>query len=167
MKKKLVAAFVALAMPIAMANPAAAADKQVAGLQKEANEQKTNEAKAKEMTEALEVIESIPDEVLLQGDEATREWLQNDPKAQEATQEASALGCTASILSLIGGNMIVAGKLLKIKRLIQDLGGVVSAVRHMAGAGFNYEKLKHGGGAIFTLASELFGIEGVRTQCFN
>jgi whole genome shotgun sequence assembly, scaffold_89 len=170
MKKKLISALLALTIPVAMVNPAAAADKQVVEAQKEFNNQNLDQSlkpKAEDMEQALELIESIPDDVLLRGDKATQEWLENDPKAQEMTEEANFWLCAAAIGSMIASNVVGAGKLLKIKRLIKDLGGVVEAVKVMWGASFSYEKMQAAGGALGALASEFFGIDSVRHNCFG
>mgnify|MGYP000850641693 FL=1 len=173
-KKRLVTALVALTIPAAMVNPIAAADQNVAKAQKEVTEEANTKnldpalkSDAEDMEQALEVIESIPDDVLLKGDAATKEWLESNQKVNELNQEASVWGCAAAIAGLIGGNLIAAGKLLKIKRLIKSLGGAYEAARIMWGASFKYEKMIAAGGALGALASEFFGITQVRQQCFE
>ena len=99
-KKRLVTALVALTIPAAMVNPIAAADKNVAKAQKEVTEEANTKnldpalkSDAEDMEQALEVIESIPDDVLLKGDAATKEWLESNQKVNELNQEASVWGC--------------------------------------------------------------------------
>lgn len=177
MKNKILAAMLAVALPISLTNPAAAADKtatttapaSASAEQKAAAENLDPKlkGKAEEMEKTLNVINSIPDDVLAKGDKATQEWLEKDPKAQELTEEASVWGCTAAIGALLAGNLVPAGKLLKIKRLIGALGGVKKAVQLMWGASFAYEKMIAAGGALGALAGEFFGITQVRNQCFR
>lgn len=130
---------------------------------------------ATQWTIALSHINEIPEQVLVKGDRATQEWLQanrpNSPLLANPGNQpglgASFWGCSGAILALIGGNLVGAAKLLKIKRLINDLGGVTQAVRIMWGASFSYEKMRAAGGAIAALAGEFLGISQVRSQCFN
>ena len=122
---------------------------------------------AYELEKALELINSIPDEVLLAGDEATLAWFEENAQSGQFVEEASFWECSGAIASLIAGNLIGASKLLKIKRLINDLGGVAQAVRLMWGAGFKYEKMLAAGKAVAALAAELIGISQVQRGCFQ
>ena len=60
-----------------------------------------------------------------------------------------------------------AAKILKIKKLIAQLGGVREAVQIMWGASFSYEKMQAAGGTIAALAGEFFGVTSIREKCFN
>lgn len=129
------------------------------------------DAEAQDLEEGLEYILSIPDEVLLQGDAATQAWVQqNSPSANTpegvVTAAASVLGCTTAIVSMIGGNLVGAAKLLKIKKYIKELGGVKDAVQLMWGASFSTEKMLAVGGALGSLAAELTGVAAIRDKCF-
>ncbi|WP_146081684.1 hypothetical protein [Clavibacter michiganensis] len=62
---------------------------------------------------------------------------------------------------------IPAAKILRVKRLIDELGGVARAVQILWGASFSYEKLQVVGGAALALAGELLGITSIRTECFS
>ena len=121
--------------------------------------------RAREMTEALETINSVPDSVLVQGDKATQEWLATH--SQMTSTRASVAGCTAAIALFLGTNLVSAAKILKIKKLIAQLGGVREAVQIMWGASFSYEKMKAAGGTIAALAGEFFGVTSIREKCFN
>ena len=177
MKNKILAAMLAVALPISLTNPAAAADKtattaapaSASAEQKAAAENLAPKlkGKAEEMEKTLNVINSIPDDVLAKGDKATQEWLEKDPKAQELTEEASVWGCTLALTGLLVSTVVPAGKLLKLKRYIKELGGVKEAVKAMWGASFSYEKMIHSGHALGMLAAELLGISQVRDHCFN
>ena len=177
MKNKILAAMLAVALPISLTNPAAAADKtatttaptSASAEQKAAAENLDPKlkGKAEEMEKTLNVINSIPDDVLAKGDKATQEWLEKDPKAQELTEEASVAGCTAAIAVLLAGNLVSVGKLWKIKRQISLLGGVKKAVHSMWRHGFAYNKMIAAGGALGALAGEFFGITQVRDNCFS
>ena len=121
---------------------------------------------AADVTKALELINSIPDEVLAQGDAATQQWLAEHPVSTTTTR-ASVWGCTAAITLFLGTNLVSAAKLLKIKKLIKALGGVKEAVQLMWGASFSYEKMQAAGGALAALAGEFFGVTSIREKCFN
>lgn len=146
------------------------------------------------LTSLFATIESIPDEVLLAGDRATEQWLANggiassqvleslvtaekreesaSPVAESTMRERAVAGiwdiaaCVAAIVSLLASTAIPAAKLLKIKKLIEELGGVRTAVELLIGATFTKEKLKAVGSALATLAAELLGIAAVKNYCF-
>ena len=127
---------------------------------------------AQEWEEGLDYIMSIPDDVLLQGDAATQEWVRENPaspasQGDQVTPYASVLGCAGAITAMIAGNLVGAAKLLKIKKYIKALGGVKEAVQLMWGASFSYEKMAAAGGALGALAAELTGIAGIQDQCFE
>ncbi|MCI6206620.1 MAG: hypothetical protein SPK00_10820 [Corynebacterium glucuronolyticum] len=80
---------------------------------------------------------------------------------------ASVIGCAGAIGFLIAGNIVGAAKLLKIKRYINELGGVAEAVQLMKGATFSCKKMKVAGGTLGSLAAELTGIADVKEECFE
>lgn len=124
----------------------------------------------------LSMLASIPDEVLLQGDAATQQWLQANPPGagasivspkDQASTTADFWGCSGSIALMLAGVALPAAKILKIKKLMNELGGVSEAVKLMWGASFSYEKMQVAGGALASLGAELLGIAGVQEKCFN
>lgn len=130
------------------------------------------EAEAQQMESGLNYVMSIPEEVLQQGDAATQQWLRDNPinpAAQEGrvTTYASVLGCSGAILGMLGGNLVGAAKILKIRKYIDALGGVKDAVQLMWGASFSYEKMMAAGGALGSLAAELTGVASIKAACFN
>lgn len=137
-------------------------------------------ASEEELTELLHVIDSIPEEVLMQGDEATREWIaQNTTKVSAGEQprsnvvndgvstNANEAKCVASIIWLIGSTIIPAAKILRIKKLIQQLGGVRAAVAQLKKHNFSWPSTQRSGGALRSLGAELLGIAGVHEHCFS
>ncbi|WP_157887549.1 hypothetical protein [Frondihabitans sp. PAMC 28766] len=119
-----------------------------------------------DMTAALSLLESIPDSVLLAGDEATRQWTkENHPESLKETR-GSILACTAAIATLIATTAIPAAKILKIKKLITAGGGVAKVVKLYWGASFNYEKIRAIGGAAGALALEIVGDTAIKKGCF-
>lgn len=93
-------------------------------------------------------------------------WMQEHDFNEQPMGRASVGGCVAAIAAVIASTAFPAAKILKIKKLIKSLGGVVEAVKIIAGASFSYEKLHALGGAASALAAELLGIDGIKKQCF-
>lgn len=116
----------------------------------------------------LEVIYSIPDEVLERGEEATAVWVQ-----QNLTNNTIALfgvtevGCIASITWAIGSALIPIAKIKKIKALVKELGGVRAAVAKLREQNFSWPSIQQTGGALRDLGSEILGVAGVAEYCFN
>lgn len=147
------------------------------------------------LTSFFTAIESIPDDVLAAGDDALNDWLVASgirepgvtPKRSDEALDArdtsdtslweravlqarvswwKVTKCVASIVQALATVAIPAGKLLKIKRLIKDLGGTKDAVQLMLKATSKKEKLKVGGQALVDLSAELMGINVVKSNCF-
>lgn len=113
----------------------------------------------------------IPEAVLRRGDAATQDWLRDNPAVDSVTRQASStadpLACAGSVTAAAGGLLVPAAKILKIRGLIRDLGGVVRSVRLLIGAGNAAEKAEVVATAVGALAAELVGIRGIRDFCFN
>lgn len=73
--------------------------------------------------------------------------------------------CVAAIAWLIGSNIVIVAKLIKIKQYIAALGGIRRAAELMVRASTWEERLRIGGGALVGLASEVLGISAVRNNC--
>lgn len=121
---------------------------------------------AVDVERGLALIESIPEAVLLSGQTAYEEWVSGNPTMQRAAR-ASILECTGAIALLIASTAFPVAKILKIKRLINSLGGVTKAVRIMWGASFSWEKIRALGGAAAALGAELLGVAAVKRGCFR
>jgi hypothetical protein len=122
---------------------------------------------ATELEQGLGLIHEIPDAVLLRGEAALQVWIsERHPELLRGTR-ADIIGCTGAIAWLIASTAIPVAKILKIKRLIDTLGGVAKAVRIFWGASFSWEKIKALGGAAGALAAELIGITAVKQKCFS
>ncbi|WP_157085844.1 hypothetical protein [Devriesea agamarum] len=127
---------------------------------------------AQQIEELLRAIDQIPESVLLKGDAATRLWvaqnLQEKPLTIEGmvvTEPTGFLECSGAILLAIGTTAIPIAKIIKIKKLMDSLGGVTKAIKLMWGASFSHEKLKALGGAAAALGAELLGIAAVKKAC--
>jgi len=122
---------------------------------------------ATELAQGLEFIDRIPESVLLAGDAALRAWLvANHPELLRESR-ADLVGCAGAIAWLIASTAIPAAKILKIKKLIDGLGGVAKAVKLFWGASFKWEKIQALGGAAAALGAELLGIAAVKQKCFS
>lgn len=184
-RKKVVTSLVSLvvagAMTAGIAGPAQAAQANSESVSVNAadsisSQGSQNDARSRELTAGLNYIMSIPDSVLLQGDAATQEWVKNHPGPQasglkagsnEVGTYASVLGCAGAIATVIASTAFPAAKILKIKKLVKELGGVAEAAKLFWGASFSYEKVKALGGAAAALAGELIGITQIKEQCFS
>lgn len=148
------------------------------------------------LSHVFSTIENIPDDVLAAGDEALDDWLvaqgirepgatlkravepivNEDDSHSTAVWERAVIEarvswwkvtkCVASIVQMLATAAIPAGKLLRIKKLISDLGGTKSAVELMLKATSKAEKLKVGGQALVDLSAEFLGISVVKSNCF-
>ncbi|WP_155850335.1 hypothetical protein [Arthrobacter sp. Br18] len=124
------------------------------------------------LTEGMTLLLSIPDSVLEQGDDATRTWLAERNAAGESGGEtvqpmANVFSCAGAIAVAIAGVALPAAKILKIKKLANELGGVSEAVQLLWGASFKYEKMQAAGGALAALGAELLGIAAIQNECFE
>lgn len=141
------------------------------------------------LTSLFDTVLSIPDDVLAAGDGAAQAWLVQHGVAgpdtlgqvavvveKRAPAEIAAVApqasiwkiakCVAAIVQLLATTAIPAAKLLKIKKLIEALGGTRKAVELILKATSKAEKLKAGGQALVALAAELLGISAVKNNCF-
>lgn len=120
-----------------------------------------------DLERGLAFISSIPEAVLVAGDDALQEWLRANHSELITASRADIVGCAGAIAWLIASTAIPAAKILKIKRLINSLGGVSKAVRLFWGASFSWEKIRALGGAAAALGAELLGIAAVKQKCFS
>lgn len=128
-------------------------------------------------------IESIPDEILLAGDEVTNDWLiehglrQPDAVSEESKrdlvvredndvvqlEDRGLWGCVWAI----GKAAFPAAKLLKIKKYVKALGGVKKAAQKILKAGKNYKKaIKIGGQTLWNLIKLISGFDEIERECF-
>jgi hypothetical protein len=101
----------------------------------------------KQADELLRIIDEIPESVLLQGDEATRQWISvhliQGTGIEGVASAAGFLECSGATLLAIGTTAIPVAKVLKIKKLMNSLGGVNEAIKIMWGASFSSESFRH------------------------
>lgn len=101
----------------------------------------------KQADELLRIIDEIPESVLLQGDEATRQWISEHliqgTGIEGVASAAGFLECSGATLLAIGTTAIPVAKVLKIKKLMNSLGGVNEAIKIMWGASFSSESFRH------------------------
>ncbi|WP_226363250.1 hypothetical protein, partial [Pseudonocardia sp. ICBG1142] len=79
------------------------------------------------LTLFLERVNSVPTSVLYQGDSATQDWLRANYPNTGGQSRASVIGCVGAIGVAVGGVLVPAAKILKIKKL------VCAAWRHQRG----------------------------------
>lgn len=121
-----------------------------------------------QVEELLIAIDSIPDAVLDEGEEATAEWMQEILLPKNATPAvATQAACVGAILWAIGSAMLPIAKVKRIKALIKELGGVRAAVAKLWQHNFSWPSVKQAGGALRDLGAEILGVAGVAEYCFN
>jgi hypothetical protein len=125
------------------------------------------DTRSADLEQGLAFIDEIPEAVLVDGDAALQEWLRAAHPELLRGSRADILGCAGAIAWLIASTAIPAAKILKIKSLINSLGGVTKAVRLFWGASFKWEKIRALGGAAAALGAELLGIAAVKQKCFS
>lgn len=137
----------------------------------------------------------IPDRVLRQGDAATRAWLRNDASGANqgggdrrlalavpggsatfrfagmpgdaSAPAADVLRCIGTIGAVTVGLFIPAVKILKIKKLVEQVGGVWEAARLIVGGSTTIERVREVGAALSFLVAEFVGIVAIRDFCFS
>ena len=137
----------------------------------------TNPTDYSSLDYVLTTILSIPDDILLAGDNATAAYLKpllpnnpihpgEDPTSGPANLDFwDTLKCAAAIVAFIGTNIVSAAKLLRIKKYIEALGGVRAAAELLLKASTWEERLRIGGGALVGLAAEFFGFSLITNNC--
>ncbi|KAK0646901.1 hypothetical protein B0T16DRAFT_458782 [Cercophora newfieldiana] len=140
----------------------------------------------------LEAIHSIPDDVLLAGDETTNDWLvahgyRNQPNGIDArspspiplsdstalSERATAapagiidvLNCAAKIAQFILENAIPAAKILKIKKAIDVIGSVKKVAEMLRKVKSLADAKRIGGQALFDIADAIIGFSSVWGAC--
>lgn len=152
------------------------------------------EPKVDVLTSFFTLVENIPDEVLLAGDNATNAWrvehgylspaavepselpTKRDSQAGNAVASASAQAglikeakCIAAITELIASTLIPAAKLLKLKKLIKLLGGAKKVAKLLL-KGSSHSTASDwkniGGQNLLDLVDEFLDIDDIKSNCF-
>jgi hypothetical protein len=139
----------------------------------------------------LNVIDSIPDDVLEAGDETTNDWLvahnykKPNPSGIEArapvaetttvmvSERATAapagiidvLNCAAKIAQFILENAIPAAKILKIKKAIKAIGSVKKVAEMLRKVKSLADARRIGGQALYNIADAIIGFSSVWGAC--
>lgn len=136
----------------------------------------------------LEAIDSIPEDVLLAGDETTNDWLvahgyrkphvvsveTRSPSTDIVLSERAnatpagiidVLNCAARIAQFLLENAIPAAKLLKIKKAIGIIGGVKKVAEKLKKVRSLADAKRIGGDALFQIADAIIGFSSVWSAC--
>ncbi|MGF9916321.1 hypothetical protein ABEX47_07045 [Paenibacillus ehimensis] len=132
-----------------------------------------------QLIRGLTIIESIPDDVLAQGDEATAQWL----KKNYGIQQEGFFGCVGAIGTALLGIAFPAAKITKIKDAIKAAGGVYKVVTVITGSYKAARQLGMGvreaikiavqdafrtaSSEVFSLLLSFFGISSIIGECFE
>lgn len=73
--------------------------------------------------------------------------------------------CAGALAWLVGTNIFVVAKIVRIRNYINALGGFRRAAELMLRASTWEERMRYGGGALAGLASEVLGVAAVRDNC--
>lgn len=132
------------------------------------------------LEEALQIVSEIPDEVLQQGQAATEQWLQarlGDTAAEGRVQpmKFDAGGCARGILLAVGSNLLAIGKIYKVKKAIDKLGGIKKVVKKIQDKKKRGKKsfkkaimevFEESGTGIGAIAAEILGVDQVIKNCW-
>ena len=119
------------------------------------------------LEEAFAVVESIPDDVLDAGDEATGKWVKEHYRSKG---DESGLGkrwpdlveIAQCVYELVTN--IPAAKLLKIKRIVERLGGWEAAAKKLLEARRNPKNIV---GLVQELVDLILGISDIKKECWD
>jgi hypothetical protein len=120
----------------------------------------------KTLEDAFAVVDAIPDEVLVQGDEATGKWVKEhyqskgDKTGLEKRLDIKEIAECAYELA----TNIPAAKVLKVKRLVDRLGGWRAAAKKLLAARRDKKKVV---GLIKELIDLILGISGIKKECWD
>jgi len=132
------------------------------------------------LEEVLRAVSEIPDDVLQQGQEATEQWLK--ARLGETAGEGriqvfkfNAGGCARGILLAVGSNLLAIGKIYKVKKAIDKLGGVKKVVKKIQDKKKRGKKsfkkaimevFEEAGTGVGALAAEILGVDQVIKNCW-
>ncbi len=132
----------------------------------------------KALEEALTLIDSIPDEVLAQGEEATAQWLAERIPAKSVgdgqKRSFDLGGCARGIAIALGSNLLAIGKIYKLKKAIDRLGGVskvIAKIRAKKKMGKTFKKgimeiFEEAGTGLGAIGAEILGVTDVIKHCW-
>lgn len=133
-----------------------------------------DESTAPALADALNLITSIPDDVLDAGDDATHDWLAkhgygNKPNAKLTRRQGwlAVLNCVFAIGKFIAENGVPALKLARVKKLIELLGGAGAVAKMLLKAKSWKELITIAGPDLEALALELLGWGDIAQACFS
>lgn len=132
------------------------------------------------LEEALRIVSEIPAEVLQQGQEATEQWLQarfgdTAGEGRVQTMKFNASGCARGILLAVGSNLLAIGKVYKVKKAIDKLGGIKKVVKKIQDKKKRGKKsfkkaimevFEESGTGIGAIAAEILGVDQVIKNCW-
>ncbi|PEF36175.1 hypothetical protein [Bacillus wiedmannii] len=134
-----------------------------------------NQVKENSIADVFSQIENIPDEILNTNNETEiNEYLKKSNSTIRVGNDESLVrvkrgwwDCSLAISALLVTTAIPVAKLVKIKKLINTLGGGAEAAKVIWGASLSSEKWAALGGVAKDLVLELVGINSVKKACFD
>ncbi|MBS5748353.1 MULTISPECIES: hypothetical protein [Actinotignum] len=120
-----------------------------------------------ELTDGLNLIMSIPDEVILQGSPAITAWVEKNYPGYLYNAKSSFWSCTFAITKTIASTLVAPAKIMKLKKAIDAAGGVRKVVSTISKHGFSLEAMETLGGAMKAVIDELTGFADIKRGCFD
>lgn len=131
---------------------------------------------------ALQVVDSIPVSVLNEGDSATASWLETNGASIQIADSSPAISdvgastdglvvvqdawdviqCVAAVTEVIVTGIIPVAKLLRLKSIIERLGGIKKAIDALFASKGNMQNAAE---LVKELIDVITGIDGVRESC--
>lgn len=123
------------------------------------------------LSSAFEFITSIPDAVLQEGDEPTHRWIHGlrhsyVPRLLPTSLKERGLVQIAKCAYELVSTGLPAGKLLKLKTLIDAAGGATKVAKALLKAK-KVSDAKKAGEALMDIVDLLSGVKGIRKECFG
>ncbi|MFF6875281.1 hypothetical protein ACFY9S_08165 [Streptomyces sp. NPDC012474] len=132
------------------------------------------------LEEALQIVSEIPEEILEQGQEATEQWLQarlgeTAGEGRVQPMKFNAGGCARGILLAVGSNLLAVGKIYKVKKAIDKLGGIKKVVKKIQDKKKRGKKsfkkaimevFEESGTGMGAIAMEILGVDQVVKNCW-
>ena len=119
-----------------------------------------------QLATVLELVESIPDSVIEEGEDAVaryvQEWQSQSVQAEGIIDVAK---CAGAILVALGTSSIAASKILKLKEFVKEAGGVKEAAKDILAVASGEKKLSELGATLATLGAEVLSIPAIKAGC--
>lgn len=137
------------------------------------------------LASTFDVITSIPNSVIQQGDAAVKQWIKDHTSSQPPVSSSTRdlhlrdsdlearqswwniANCVWTILTVIASDEFPLAKILRIKQLISDLGGAWAVAKMVLRAKSLADLIWLGGQELKDLVDLLLGVDSIQGACFH